>query len=721
MVYRYSRTTLKLLIIGLVLLVSIAALFWFKQQTKPNTPVTIPADAGGPIAPLPPAEQKTESDSALIRTSNTEAVVAAAQAKNIEVIQVQRLADGESLVILSAAADTPAVTSIANSVPGSQAGPRVAYRALATPNDPFYSGQWHTTKISAPAAWDMTIGSGGVTVAVIDTGYYLDHEDLINRWAVNSGESGGGKETNAIDDDGNGKIDDWRGWDFVGTAPFFTPDNNPNTASINHGTEVAGLIGAETNNSKGVAGVDWSARLLPLRVLDDDGSGWTEDVAAAMAYARSLGVKVINLSLGSTEPDPLLEAEINAAINAGITVVAAAGNCGNPATYGTTNCDNVGQIVYPANYPSVIAVGATDINDTRAGFSSYGANLDVMAPGSGAIRAPIVNNGYSTTLSGTSFASPIVAGVATLIKARFPDFTPSQVSSALVNYADKVGAMAGQNRTDQYGYGRINAYISLLRSSNYSWQVVTQNTYDNASKSTWADSANLLPGEKVYALIQARNTGNVAWQNSGLGAVRLGTSRPQDRASSFCDTASSPAWPTCNRPAQMLEATVTPGAVGTFEFWYTAGTRGAYREYFNLVAEGLSWMSDIGLHFNTTVTFPTAGAISSQNANQSLNAGQSLTSADGRYQLIMQTDGNLVLYSINRPLWHSRTHGTPANRVVMQDDGNLVVYDGQNRPYWWSGTHGRGSSSLRLQTDGNLVIYDSSNRPIWASYTHGQL
>jgi len=131
-------------------------------------------------------------------------------------------------------------------------------------------------------------------------------------------------------------------------------------------------------------------------------------------------------------------------------------------------------------------------------------------------------------------------------------------------------------------------------------------------------------------------------------------------------------------------------------------------------------MNDTGMNFYTVVHFDASGA-NMLGVNQALNIGQFITSADGRYRLFMQDDGNLVLYSINRALWSSGTAGRPAVKVIMQGDGNLVLYDAQNKAYWASGTAGRGVSSLIMQSDGNLVIYDSSGHPTWVSYTNGQL
>src|SRR3990167_8206689 len=160
------------------------------------------------------------------------------------------------------------------------------YTALLTPNDPIYP-QWYTDKISAPAAWDISTGSSSIIVADIDTGFALNHEDLVGRFA-----SGG--------------------WDFVnGDGDPSAGTTNPNGGGVSHGTVTAGLIGAATNNGKGVAAINWGAKILPLQALDDYGEGTTSTVAAAIRYAVNQGAKVINMSLGVTSPDPILKTELD--------------------------------------------------------------------------------------------------------------------------------------------------------------------------------------------------------------------------------------------------------------------------------------------------------------------------------------------------------------------------------------------------------------------------
>ena len=255
------------------------------------------------------------------------------------------------------------------------------------------------------------------------------------------------------------------------------------------------------------------------------------------------------------------------------------------------------------------------------------------------------------------------------------------------------------------GGGTYNEYFNILAEGNtwmndiglyyhtytptpiYTWQLTNQYAYTDANKTTGVDLSNLVPGQRVFIGYQARNTGNVAWNNS---IVKSGTSNPRDRISPFCDTS----WLSCSRTSALKEASVAPGSIGTFEFWYKApATPGDYKEHYSVLAEGVIWMNDPDMNFFTRVGVgPRAqGAVETLGANQQLNINQSLISTDNRY------------------------------RLVMQGDGNLVLYDNQSRAYWSSGTAGRGTSNLVMQNDGNLVVYRAGGNPTWYTQTSGQL
>ncbi len=353
------------------------------------------------------------------------------------------------------------------------------YHMFATPNDPAYASNWALAKVNAPAAWDVATGNGQTTIAVIDGGFGLAHEDLSDRWYTNSGEMGttqsGGscwtgtplpKQSNNCDDDNNGYVDDWRGWSFA------LGDNNPQAgrenssgAGTRHATEVSGIVGASGNNGIGITAINWNTRIMPLQALTDEGIGYTSDVTAAMYYAVDNGAQVINLSLGAYANDPAMKAAVTYATSHNVIVVAAAGNCGD----GTgEECQGLplGTVAYPAAYPDVIAVGATTQSDQRASFGSFGSSLDVSAPGYNVPGSTSWSDGnptslYSGSLYGTSFASPQVASLAALIKSIRPSTSVNDVTALIDATASKPAGMNGLLYSPHFGHGVINAGTAL--------------------------------------------------------------------------------------------------------------------------------------------------------------------------------------------------------------------------------------------------------------------
>jgi subtilisin family serine protease len=350
------------------------------------------------------------------------------------------------------------------------------YQALLTPNDSLYPSQSYLPLINAPAGWGKTTGSSNQVIAIIDTGFSLSHPDLAGRWWNNSGEIGPtasegpapnctsrglalDKSCNNLDNDGDGYPSDWKGWDFVNS------DNDPQAGSTNpgaaaafHATFVAGVAAATGNNGAGVAGINWGARIMPLQALGDDGSGFTDTIANAINFAVNHGATVINLSLGSSFDDPYLHQKIDNAIAHGVTVVAAAGN------------DGCSCMSFPANYPEVIGVGASDQNDNKASFSSYGPNLDLVAPGATSICSTLWSqanpNGYGCGGQGTSFASPLVAGTVALMQSLSPGISPSEITRLLSLSADKVAGMGGTNFISTFGYGRLDVGNAVAAAGN---------------------------------------------------------------------------------------------------------------------------------------------------------------------------------------------------------------------------------------------------------------
>jgi subtilisin family serine protease len=341
------------------------------------------------------------------------------------------------------------------------AEPNFLVHADATPNDPAFTNLWGLNNtgqaingfpgtpdadIDAAEAWNVTTGSAGVTVAVIDTGVDWSHPDLSGQIWINPGENCGGCRTDGIDNDHNGYVDDWRGWDFVGD------DNNP-MDDHGHGTHVAGTIGAAGNNGVGVAGVNWNVRLMPIKFLNAQGSGSTADAIGAVLYAAQNGADVMNNSWAGGDYSQALGDAITVADQHNSLFVAAAGNDGS---------DNDAEPTYPASYdlPNVVAVAATDNSDDLAYFSNVGRqSVDLGAPGVD-IYSTWPGSGYQF-LSGTSMATPQVAGAAALAKAAFPSATAVGLKALLLDSVDPSPALADETTTG----GRLNVATAVACNS----------------------------------------------------------------------------------------------------------------------------------------------------------------------------------------------------------------------------------------------------------------
>jgi subtilisin family serine protease len=298
------------------------------------------------------------------------------------------------------------------------AEPDVVMRTTLTPTDPYYTSyQWHLSQIGLPAAWDTTTGSASVIVAVLDTGVQSTHPDLSGK--ITTGASAG--------------------YNFV--------SNNTNTTDDHsHGTFVAGIIAANTNNGAGGAGVCWSCKIMPVKVLDNTGSGSSFNVAQGIDWAVSHGADVVNMSLGGGAASALQTA-VNNAWTAGVVVVAATGN-------------DHGPVLYPAAYSNAIAVGSNEQNGARSSFSNYGPEIDIMAPGGSVLGTLCSCNGNPGGYgigSGTSFAAPHVAGVAgLLIASGITD--KNEIRTRLLSTATNMEAAGFDNNT---GWGRVNAAAAI--------------------------------------------------------------------------------------------------------------------------------------------------------------------------------------------------------------------------------------------------------------------
>ena len=346
------------------------------------------------------------------------------------------------------------------------AEPNFIRRAYREPNDQFYSRQWHYRSINLPLAWDVTVGSSDVIVAVIDTGVLLNHPDLDGQLVP--------------------------GFDFIASASRARDgngiDNNPNDegdrssggSSSFHGTHVAGTIAAESDNTQGVAGVAWNARIMPLRALGVDG-GTTYDVMQSIHFAAGLSndsntlparrADIINLSLGSDASSQSEQDTVSQARAAGVIVIAAAGN------------ESTTLPSYPAAYNGVVSVSATTITNSLAGYSNRGSTIDIAAPGGNNgsdINGDGVGDGVVSTigddgstgpvqfrysaLNGTSMATPHVAGVAALMKSVHRNLTPAEFDTAITSgrITDDLGTTG---RDDLFGHGLINAQKAVAEAN----------------------------------------------------------------------------------------------------------------------------------------------------------------------------------------------------------------------------------------------------------------
>ena len=309
----------------------------------------------------------------------------------------------------------------------------VVFKTSLTPNDSDYSELWGMEKISAPNAWgNFSTGSRNIKVAVVDSGIDYTHPDLEDNLGINTNEI----EDNGIDDDNNGYVDDYYGYNFSDSNGDPMDDND-------HGTHVSGTLGAVGNNEEGVSGVNWSTSILTAKALNSEGEGTLDAVAAGIDYVVGRGADVINLSIGSSSGSRTLRNSIINAKFSDVLVVAAAGN---------ESANNERVFSFPASFDlsNIIGVAASDPFDEIADFSNYGSTVHLAAPGTD-IFSTIPGGGYDY-LSGTSMASPHVAGAAGLIKAFKPELSALDLKDIILNSVDSKSSLELSVKTG----GRLN-------------------------------------------------------------------------------------------------------------------------------------------------------------------------------------------------------------------------------------------------------------------------
>ena len=287
---------------------------------------------------------------------------------------------------------------------------------VIVPNDTLYAEyQWNLPQIETEQGWNWNKGSRDMVVAVIDTGVQADHPDLKGRLV---------KGVNIVD-------------------PSASPEDD-----VGHGTHVAGIIAAQVNNNEGVAGLTWFTKIMPVKALDNTGAGSTYSVAEGVIWAADHGANIINMSLGNYAEAQFLHDAIQYAADKGVLVVAASGN------------DNTDRPGYPAAYPEVLAVAATDPGGAKAEYSNYGDYIDVAAPGT-SIASTYPGSRYAA-LSGTSMAAPHASALASLIRAANPGLSNAEVMDLLRNTAQDLG---DQGKDPYFGYGQIDIRKALQAAS----------------------------------------------------------------------------------------------------------------------------------------------------------------------------------------------------------------------------------------------------------------
>ena len=427
---------------------------------------------------------------------------------------VQRL--NAEVVEVAAGDETAALESYQKDEDVLYAEPDYVAEAFGVTNDPSLPQQWGMFKIEAAngsgeSAWDLVTSNSSVKVAILDTGIEETHSDIAGKVAVSQN---------------------------------FTTSNTTSDRD-GHGTHVAGIAAASTNNSLGVAGVGYNSSLMNGKVLADNGSGYYSWIANGIIWATDNGANVINMSLGGSSGSQTLLNAVNYAWNNGVVVVAAAGNSSTSAPS------------YPAYYGNTIAVAATDSNDQKAGFSNYGSWVDVAAPGV-SIYSTYKNNSYAS-LSGTSMASPYVAGLAGLIWASGLCATNTCVRGQVESTADNISGTGSL-----WTYGRINAYravggtpppppppppaATMTVSAIDMWFVHVgggrKQSHDVYAKVTVVDGASApLPGATVYLAITlpsgATASGSATTLSDGTVTFRLRSKEHDTYVSNVTNAAKS--------------------------------------------------------------------------------------------------------------------------------------------------------------------------------------
>jgi type VII secretion-associated serine protease mycosin len=397
--------------------------------------LTIPFAAAGPVAadepelPVTSIEGEFASDRVVVRYEQPAAAATEAAEEGLSIVQSLDTTGDPVVVDTNGQAVEAVIAELASDPAVAWAEPDYVVEltdevevAAVGVNDPRTREQYSLDRMRVRDAWSLETGASNL-IAVLDTGVQFSHPDLQGRLVPGYDFASNPNDANATDDNG-------------------------------HGTWVAGIIAAEVNDGFGVAGISWSDKILPVKVMNSNGTGITSDLTAGIIWAADHGAKVINMSVGGFPYSQAVKDAVDYAWRKGVVLVGAAGNNHREESF------------YPASYPNVVSVSATQADDEFTHWSSYGPNVDVSAPGASVLTTNCDHakvgacpyNGDHIIISGTSFATPNTAGVVALIRARYPSYTPAQVVSRLTSTVDDLGYPGWDNR---YGIGRVNAFRAV--------------------------------------------------------------------------------------------------------------------------------------------------------------------------------------------------------------------------------------------------------------------
>ena len=445
------------------------------------------------------------------------------------------------------------------------AQPKYIQKVAFTPNDPSLGQQYYINRIQAIAGWDVQQGDTNVVIGIVDSGIDWDHPDLAANIKINYADP-----INGADDDGDGFVDNYRGWDFAGADyTNIVADNDPMImgSNNNHGSHVAGDASAVTNNGVGVAGAGFKCKLMGIKSSADNdtrgpgGQGYIITGYEGIRYAADRGCAVINCSWGGGGGGQFEQDVITyATVNKNALVVCAAGNESSSGSF------------YPASYKYVLSVASTNSSDVRSSFSNYGNNIDICAPGS-SIYSTLWNNSYAT-FDGTSMASPIAAGVCAIVKSQFPTYTAMQVGEKVRVNCDNIDAQ-NPSYIGALGKGRVNMFKALTVNSPSVRLISTEVTDGNNNVPQPNDTLNIVGTFRNY--LQATSNAAVAITTSSTAVTLLNGNSTLGSIQTLASATNG------STPFRVrVNSNAPANSIVSFKVTYTDGTYSDF-EYFSVV------------------------------------------------------------------------------------------------------------------------------------------